>query len=638
MISAVKWVMIGLVGLASAYYLIRWLIFQAPLLILRVASNVAVKVWVKMAPHLGFIECVRDFLLEEPPQHTLVEQVRQTVTEGMETAWLQIDYSKGVLALELFGGFLLMIWLQRWLGSWIRRQIKLMIYSMRGIQYESIRQGSDFMKRMDPAYQVDVVDIGVLTVTHVGHGIRVGDYLVVPQHVRHSITGTPGLRKNGKVVAVEWIGVESKLLPDTYYAVISAKNWSYLEVARAPKAAKISRVRPASITSQGQGSSGIVQPSSTPGSVLYTGSTVAGFSGAAYFDATSWIGQHTGSQTAFNVGVAALVMQQEVRRITVQESNRPSDEVYHLMKEDWYDDRNVHDWVDRAYEREKHERQAEDDFHQMLDVMEGDDFASYDYNYGSGSKSKFSWDDSNLKTDWAEEMEMEYESLKKGDPSSFKEAMARSLKRVQQKRRQKKARKVLNLASTLVQGQGIESSQVEIEPKITPFMALSQSVKLHEKRITALENWRLGKSEPRQTKKVYCDACPRVFATKAALKQHQVATHEGKPVEKPVKAKVESLKKSKPTYAEKVVGESWPSDSDAKRVVAVNSKGHFLERFQKKTKPPSTNISRSSEHPSPSTSQQGLPLSTQVSITMLLENLENLQKGLNGLLSDITPK
>lgn len=261
-------------------------------------------------------------------------------------------YLCGAVAI-LSGGYLLW-WVLSWMFGNMAREA---VYKMRGISYESMRPGSEIAEKGDPSYQVDIVDVGLFSTVHVGHGIRVGDVIVVPTHVVRDVKNQGGIRgpKNGKIVFYHRNEViDGQLVGDVSYIPMQSSKLSDLQVAKAPRPGALAR-KIVSISSRGRGSHGVSTPSNTEGCINYLGSTVPGFSGAAYHDQTRWYGMHTGAGTTSNLGIAAIVICHEVAHLFKPESGENHEEYYGAIADrrgrKWYEsDANLKDWVDRQME------------------------------------------------------------------------------------------------------------------------------------------------------------------------------------------------------------------------------------------------------------------------------------------------
>lgn len=467
----------------------------------------------------------------------------------------------------------------------LKYYLEQMVFSMRGIKFESVRQGSDIKGRNDPAYQVNVVDIGMFTTTHVGHGIRMGSYMVVPNHVRDSIKGTPGIQKNGVVVAISWVGINSNIFSDIFYAMIDNKTWSSLGVVVAPKALKLRKVQAASISSVGKGSEGIVQPQRTPGWLTYSGSTLPGYSGAAYYSTTNLIGFHTGSMIVGNVGVAASVVQRELLKLRVNESNNPEDKMdknpfEYDDREYWYEDQNVYEWVDQQYQYD-------------MNRLENDLYDPFEEEHEKGhvgrravrrqpTKATSDWANYvSANGNWADEIDFENLSLERLSQAE------NSLQIALSKAKAAKGLKQLKSNLAVAQNNG-DKKFVPVATKTTPYTVvhrrldlLEKTVQAHTEALNSLSSRikpapstssceevkeSLGRKssmesivslESNSGDKILCKICSRKFLKKKFLLQHIRDSHSAKP---------ES---------------AWPTDS--KKVVKTTKEGNFLVKSSPST-------------------------------------------------------
>lgn len=161
-----------------------------------------------------------------------------------------------------------------------------------------------------PACQVQVLveRSGVQYI--VGSGIRIENYLVTPAHNFHS--GMKSFISNGdKVIPIT--SVELHLAPDLVAYELSEKDWSQLMVSKA-KLAPLNRSANVSITSACDSKYSIseLKVGDLLGRCIYTGSTMPGFSGAAYMNGNSCVGMHQHGG-AYGGGYEALYMYQRLK-------------------------------------------------------------------------------------------------------------------------------------------------------------------------------------------------------------------------------------------------------------------------------------------------------------------------------------
>lgn len=202
----------------------------------------------------------------------------------------------------------------------LRKSCLRTVLRIRGVELESAQPGSTLVKGPMPDFQVRLMRPGVLVDTHVGHGIRVGDHLVVPLHVLTDcgpmviISG-----KSGKVLLENVSYVASRVVADLAYVLIPASSWAKLGTISAQLRTE-TKFPMVHCSGMGMISSGLMQPSNVLGMVSYFGSTIPGMSGAAYHLCNAVFGLHVGAVINSNMGVSAVVMKQELRYLCTQET------------------------------------------------------------------------------------------------------------------------------------------------------------------------------------------------------------------------------------------------------------------------------------------------------------------------------
>lgn len=199
-----------------------------------------------------------------------------------------------------------------------RRSLRRTIMHMRGIHFEAMQPGSDFVDGEIPDFQVGIYNAGAFVDTFVGYGVRFGTMLVVPTHVvRHAremvIEG-----KTGKI-GVSVAPMQSRVHSDVTYFPLTDQQWSRVGVsqARVPKKLVNALVN---CTGRRGTTSGMISRVEALGILKYAGSTVGGMSGAAYYSGQMVHGIHTGCAGAFNVGVSSLLIASEVKKLVVGET------------------------------------------------------------------------------------------------------------------------------------------------------------------------------------------------------------------------------------------------------------------------------------------------------------------------------
>lgn len=201
----------------------------------------------------------------------------------------------------------------------MRKSFVRVAMQLRGIQFEAMRQGSIFVKMDCPAYQVAVMEPGLLADSHIGYGIRAGNYLVTPMHVVEKRDSILLSTARGKVVVPVNL-VKSRIVVDLVYVYVHDKAWSMLGVSQAKLAQAHHNGFATCVGIQG-GSTGLLRKAIIKGLLVYSGSTVPGMSGAAYEMQGVVVGVHTGVVGEHNMGVSALALRAELSAIVKGESS-----------------------------------------------------------------------------------------------------------------------------------------------------------------------------------------------------------------------------------------------------------------------------------------------------------------------------
>lgn len=189
------------------------------------------------------------------------------------------------------------------LMAWNFRRVS---YAVRGIRYEAMQPGSEFRSGDIPKFQIPVYASGLLYSRFQGYAVRVGNALVCPTHVLNQCEQV----LVGKFLISGW--EQSVKLADVSYALVSEKVFSQLGMAK-PSIGKLNGKNLVFCTGVNGTSSGTLTKINTIGMVSYSGSTLPGYSGAAYCDKNTLFGIHTGnSGNGINVGVSAFFLECEI--------------------------------------------------------------------------------------------------------------------------------------------------------------------------------------------------------------------------------------------------------------------------------------------------------------------------------------
>lgn len=172
---------------------------------------------------------------------------------------------------------------------------------------EALIPGSSLAQGVIPSYQIQIVLPGLFSDTHIGFGLRVSDdILVVPTHVweKFNNSKTVGLKgKSGVAYIPNNDGVKARALCDLMFVKISSKVFGTIGASIGTLANELIDGQMAEIV--GQSSDGNV--CSSKGKIgisrtmkfmyTYRGSTLEGYSGAAYAIGSRILGVHVWSST-----------------------------------------------------------------------------------------------------------------------------------------------------------------------------------------------------------------------------------------------------------------------------------------------------------------------------------------------------
>lgn len=197
------------------------------------------------------------------------------------------------------------------------------VQKLRGIRFESVREGSSFRNATIPSYQVSIREAGVFTDTHLGFGVRYGDYLVTPAHVveKEGVIQQSILLVGAKSkVFVTVSAIRSRGIDDLVYIYVDAKTWSMLGVSKAKVSPRFVGTHVNCTGYSGQ-STGRLRKAPIRWLLTYTGSTLPGMSGSAYEESGLVMGLHQGASGSFNLGISSELMVAEMKKICVPESS-----------------------------------------------------------------------------------------------------------------------------------------------------------------------------------------------------------------------------------------------------------------------------------------------------------------------------
>lgn len=269
------------------------------------------------------------FTLIAPEPEPEIRTIYVQVKEDYIGSWLKfVDFQTVVMVLV---GAVLASALTYGLGLVLFRFVTSAMLRYRGIEqstsYESMIAGSEFRKAVLPACQVPIFCLGTFSDSFVGFGLRVGSFLVVPTHVMESVKGSRIVLKSAnlkKGVLMNSAPIPSKVCSDLSYYPMANEVWTTLAIRDAPIAKFTEGVISVAGFKDGevQASSGQLCKSQFVGILKYSGSTVRGFSGAAYVRAGLVVGIHTGAAIDHNAGISSVVFAEEIKSFVHVEAKK----------------------------------------------------------------------------------------------------------------------------------------------------------------------------------------------------------------------------------------------------------------------------------------------------------------------------
>lgn len=235
----------------------------------------------------------------------------------------------GMFYMQLLLVFLIMLFslavLRRIVGKRTNALVRNTMYRIRGIQYESMMPNSEFTAGTIPRYQVAIHKPGMLSDTFIGYGLRYGNTLITPSHVLTPL-GDEILLVNGNVKAVvPRRETYSQNVNDVSYVDVSQNIWSQLGVATMKNF--VHTYKPMTVSCAGREgvSNGRLFQTDILGILSYKGSTLSGYSGAAYYVNNTCYGMHTGAAPNTNCGVTSGLFFKELPGAILPESSPDED-------------------------------------------------------------------------------------------------------------------------------------------------------------------------------------------------------------------------------------------------------------------------------------------------------------------------
>lgn len=206
---------------------------------------------------------------------------------------------------------------------------------------ESVRSGSVETKLLAPKCQTTVGYLEDGKYKVVGCAVRIDDDLVILGHVASAPPkGQAVLKGHNRYIALDLDKMEA-LDTDVYALSMDdrMKADAGLKVMHAVKAIPVHGMHCQIVGPAGLGTTGIIRHDAAIfGRITYDGTTVAGYSGAAYTAGNILVGIHT-SGGSVNAGYNASYL-----RICIQAKNKKVDESEEWLREQW--DNGAEFWVD----------------------------------------------------------------------------------------------------------------------------------------------------------------------------------------------------------------------------------------------------------------------------------------------------
>lgn len=260
-----------------------------------------------------------------------------------------------------------------WRASSLRRRGMI-------IEGEARIPGSNYTLAEAPSFVVGISSPGILLGdTSVGHGMRISDTLVMPQHVYRQAGAEQGLilRNPSKPerpgIPISCQLISSRQFNDVGYVHLSAATWARLGVTQAPSTVRV-KEQVIGVAWGPQGfSSGPMYRAQQDGLVHYEGSTEPGYSGSPYLVKGRLAGMHLGAVTSkmLNIGVAAWAIEAEVGHLEKMRSQlQPEAYVNYdvVVKSDYLSDHSAEKNAQALTEQDDQDRRLEDQLDQSYGV------------------------------------------------------------------------------------------------------------------------------------------------------------------------------------------------------------------------------------------------------------------------------
>nr|QUS52861.1 hypothetical protein 1 [Hypera postica associated sobemovirus 1] len=258
-------------------------------------------------------------------EKTMTEKVKIQVEEMVDTTNEILKYYMELII--LLGVAIVIVYLM----SRIPYK-RLFLRYVRGIKYvpEAMVSGSDFTLGKTPPYQIALEKITLFSTIHVGYGIRVSDsVMAVPAHVWEKFKGDEVVKMTGQkttLMVPYKMGTMASMLNDLMFIRVSQKTFSELGVSLAKLSEKEFEKINVSITGKNKQlatSRGFLKPSKIMQFFYeYNGSTLPGYSGAAYCMGNVVYGIHVWAdvERECNYGYTSKAIALELKYLVIEES------------------------------------------------------------------------------------------------------------------------------------------------------------------------------------------------------------------------------------------------------------------------------------------------------------------------------
>lgn len=515
-------------------------------------------------------------------KHGFISPVYLFITELLVdfSRWIREDCMEFMIALVILLSSMYLVY------RCLRPRVITGLYRLRGIeriQGEAAIPGSPLRDiSAVPPCQVEIHKPGIFVSTFVGHGIRYEDILVAPVHVLLRAASNDEIllvTSRGKVL-VGCNLVYSAKVSDVAYQLISPSVWAGLGVSRASVMKSSPVAVSCTISSRDVSATGFVKKAPQPYLLQFCGSTLPGFSGAAYVSNGAVYGIHSGvhTGTATNVGVSFEALSLEAKRLIRGEARQPAGTVLTSGS------------ANNATGARRSVRIPEWEARDILNDDE-DLFDQYLEDPSARNRSFDQW----LRGESVQEMMNEFSNM---DMSHLEGLIGVLQGQLAQRR----------MGTVNVAGQSDDGPVFEIVSTVDPLDELRARMTQLEVRVSSLENERKVVAGGGSTKGFPCKACSKEFSSAMGMRVHFATKHE-------------------------VEGESATMHDDENQHVQTRP-ASFLGRTQsskKKNLTSSKNISSSVRSSSPSTSGTKNQSSTRDMGLRLERALQEFARIISGL-------